>query len=241
MISSSHHKTERFATTRWSLVRQPDAPGGVGARNALAELALRYWYPVYVYVRHCGHAPAAAQDVTQAFLQHLIRRSLEDATPLRGQFRAYLLSRLNIFLAGKWHELTESDTFSLGPVPADLEERTQREHAGTESPEQAFQSSYALEVLALGFKHLRAEARQTGHLDMYEALEPFLARDPLPGQYSELAQRLDLRPLALVVALKRLRQRFRELIAAELVDTVAAADEMNSEQRALFAALDARR
>jgi RNA polymerase sigma-70 factor (ECF subfamily) len=73
---------------------------------------------------------------------------------------------------------------------------------------------------------------------MCEALEPFLARDPLPGQYDELGRKLGVRPLALVLALKRLRQRFRELVREELADTVASAEELAAEQEALLAVLD---
>jgi hypothetical protein len=40
-----------------------------------------------------------------------------------------------------------------------------------------------------------------------------------------------------VVALKRLRQRFRELASEELTDTVATADDLASEQDALFKVL----
>lgn len=240
MISAAYYKREDFATTRWSLVRQIDSPRTSDARDALAELALRYWYPVYAYVRHCGHAPAAAQDITRMFQQQLIRQSRADPAPLHNQFRVYLLTRLQVFLAGPWHELIDGDTSELGPVPVDLEEHTRREHTDTESPEQAYQRSFAMEMLARGFKRLRKEAAQADHLDMYEALEPFLARDPAPGQYQELALCLDSRPLVLVVALKRLRQRFRELIAEELADTVAIREEMLIEQKVLFAALDTR-
>jgi RNA polymerase sigma-70 factor (ECF subfamily) len=73
---------------------------------------------------------------------------------------------------------------------------------------------------------------------MCEALEPFLTHEPLPGQYDELGRELAVRPLTLVVALKRLRQRFRELVRDELADTVASADELTAERQALLAALD---
>jgi hypothetical protein len=69
---------------------------------------------------------------------------------------------------------------------------------------------------------------------MYEALECYIAEEPPAGQYEELAQHLRARPLALVVALKRLRQRFRELIDLELADTVSSAEEMLAEQEALY-------
>ena len=107
-----------------------------------------------------------------------------------------------------------------------------------ESPELAYRRSFALEVLTRGLKRLRAEAGEAGHLGMCEALEPFLTREPLPGQYDELSRKIGVRPLALVMALKRLRQRFRELVREELADTISSAEEMEAEQRALFAALD---
>jgi hypothetical protein len=43
--------------------------------------------------------------------------------------------------------------------------------------------------------------------------------------------------LVLVLALKRLRQRFRELVREELADTVLSVEEMEAEQRVLLAAL----
>jgi hypothetical protein len=52
-----------------------------------------------------------------------------------------------------------------------------------------------------------------------------------------MARQLGSRPLALVLALKRLRQRFRELAAEELADTVGSADDLAAEQDALLAVL----
>jgi hypothetical protein len=43
------------------------------------------------------------------------------------------------------------------------------------------------------------------------------------------------------MALKRLRQRFRELVREELADTVTSADELAAEQQTLLAALDRER
>lgn len=229
------YRVEDFSRTRWSLVRGLGAPGE--ARRALTELALRYWYPVYAYVRRCGHAPEIAQDITRAFFQKVAMEAGElDAAP-RGRFRDWLLLRLNVFLAGDWRDLAGGEAPAVSPALDELERRNRDDHHAGESPEQAFQRGYALEVLARGFKALQAEARQTGHLDMYEALEPYLARDPLPGQYEELGRKLGIRPLALVLALKRLRQRFRELVREELADVVASPDDMAVEQQTLFAVL----
>lgn len=237
MPTASNPRPDDFTQTRWSMVQRLGAPRSGEARQALTELALRYWYPVYAYVRRCGHAPGIAQDITRAFFQRVAAEAGKPDGIPHGRFRDWLLARLNVFLAGDWHELTEGEAEAASPPLDDLERRHRDEQAAGDSPEQAFQRGFALEVLARAFKALQAEARETGHLDMYEALEAYLARDPLPGQYEEMGRRLGVRPLALVLALKRLRQRFRELARAELADAVASPEDMAAEQQALFAAL----
>lgn len=227
-----------FTRTRWSLVCQAQSASTADARDAFAELALRYWYPVYSYVRRCGHSQEIAQDITQAFLQQVADDlRLRQGQP-QGKFREWLLARLNTFLAGEWRELAEGGPMDGAPPLPELESRHLREHEQDESPELAYRRSFALEVLTRGMKRLRGEAGTAGHLDMFEALEPFLTREPLPGQYDEVARKLEVRPLALVLALKRLRQRFRDLVHDELADIVASPEELAGEQAALLAVLD---
>ena len=240
MPSSPAHT--RFAHTHWSIAMQPDAEHPASAGEALVELCQRYWYPVYAYIRHRGHAPEIAQDITRNFLQHLFRHFREPGTAdAQGRFGRYLLMRLHEFLAEDWRKTSDDAVVGeFAQPPADLERRNQSDNAGAGSPEQAYQQSFALEVLHRSLANLRKEARQTGHLDMYEALEPHLAREPVAGEYEEIARRLHSHPLALVVALKRLRQRLRELSDAELTDTVASAEELSAEQQALHAALRGR-
>ena len=235
MTQHPAHSQRPFTTTRWSMVTQRAVRHPTDARGALVELCLRYWYPVYAYVRRCGHAPPIAQDITRSFLQHLFEHFREDAAAqAQARFRAYLLARLNRFLADDWRTAVDAEVMAeLAQAPVDLERRNQHDNAQVGSPGEAYQRSFALEVLARAFRRLRGEARQTGRLDMYEALERVLAVEPAAGQYEELARSLGRRPLSLVVALKRLRQRLRELIGEELADTVRSADELDAEQQAL--------
>lgn len=238
MMAASQRSLDRFANTRWSMVMQQASGDSPVASRALDELAQRYWYPVYAYVRRCGHAPSIAQDITRTFLHRLIeefRRRHEH--PPHGHFRKFLLSQLNSFLGDDWREAIGEHTSNALAPPADLEARNQRDNAEAASPEQAYQRSFAFEVLARALRRLQAEARQTGHLEMFEALQPYLSRDPVPGEYEQIGKQLSTPPLALVLALKRLRQRFRELASQELADTVTTAEELANEQAALHAAL----
>ena len=68
-------------------------------------------------------------------------------------------------------------------------------------------------------------------------MAPFLGNDPPPGVLDTLAPALSTRPLALLVALKRLRKRFRELVGEELADTVTNGAELAAENAALHAIL----
>jgi RNA polymerase sigma-70 factor (ECF subfamily) len=228
-----------FTRTRWSIVCRLQGTRA-DARDALTELAVRYWYPVYAYVRRCGHPQEIAQDITQVFLQQVAADLRDGRSAPTGRFREWLLERLNVFLASEWRELAHAEALPEAPPLVELESRSRSEHEPGDSPEQAYRRSFALEVLSRGLKRLRAEAGQAGHADMCEALEPFLAREPVPGQFEELGRSLSIRPLTLVMALKRLRQRFRELVRDELADTVASADELAAERQALFAALRVR-
>jgi RNA polymerase sigma-70 factor (ECF subfamily) len=226
-----------FATTRWSLV----AAAGSDAAAPLTELCVRYWYPVFAYARRCGHPPEVAQSITQAFFHHLVSERLREvgaAPPKR--FREWLLAELARFVAHQWRGAPVAQPISelLAPLPASLlEQRHQAEGAAPTSAELGFRRSFALEVLGRSLNRLRREAKQAGREAMFERLEPFLTREPGPGEYAALAESLGSRPLAMVMALKRLRQRFRELTDHELAETVSSAEEFEAERAALLAAL----
>lgn len=235
MEGTSSISQDRFAATRWSMVIRAAASAPANADGALAELARRYCYAVYAYVRRCGHAPVIAGEITGKFLRELT--ALTHAASGQGHFRHYLLDRLNVFLGSDWRRIEDDPPDTVILIPPDLETRCQRDVAATGSPEQAYERAFALEVLARALQRLQAEAEQTGHLPMYQALQVHLAHEPVPGEIDAIGARLHIPPLALVVALKRLRQRFRELAAQELADTVSSSSELSIEQGNLRSAL----
>ena len=236
MNSQASHSQDRFATTRWSMVIQLDRESPL-ARNALGELVQRYWYPVYAYVRRRDHSPDVARNITRSVLHQLLRdESLLQPNAPVGHYRSFLLERVHAFLAAGATTPPDDADAALTP-PADLESRYLRDHAEPSSPDHAFQRSFALVVLHRSLRRLRDEAAQTGHLEMYRALEPYLARDPGSGEYERIAARLRSRQMTLVLALKRLRQRLHELAGEELSDTVSTASDLANEQNALLAVL----
>lgn len=225
-----------FANTRWTLVAALH-DGEAGADRPLLELCLHNWYPVYSYLRRCGHAPAAAQELTRAFFEQLLHGGSGGAQPSQfGRFREYLVAELQRFLA---QGLAQPGADAPLP-PLDVEEmeaRQRSESAFTGSPEQALRRGFALEVIARARDRLRGEASDAGRLAMYEAMERYLTSEPVPGEFEQLATRFGVRPLSIVTAMKRLRERFRELVDNALGDTVLNSGELEAERRALQDAL----
>lgn len=231
-----------FGRTRWSIVAAVRAGGEDEARRSLSELCRQYWVPVYAYVRRCGHPPAGAAALVQAFLSHLVHE-IRDGDPARdGGFRLFLQRQLECFLASDWTSLeTAAPRPELAaPWPLeDVEARQRQEDASQSTPGDAFQRAFALELLARGLDQLRAEAAAAGRADLFDAVRPYLGREPGPGEYALLAQSLGTSPLATVVAVKRLRLRYQELIDAQLAQTVGGREAFEAERDALLARLTA--
>jgi RNA polymerase sigma-70 factor (ECF subfamily) len=240
MSSQASQSPDRFATTRWSMVMQLADKDAALARDALGDLAQRYWYPVYAYVRRSGHPPAAAAEVARHLLQRLVRDNASGQAPIASRhYRSYLLERVRSLLDGDWTSVVAEDPARADfAAPGDLEARFQRDHIAKSSPEQAFQRAFAMVVLQRTLQRLRSEAAQSGRTDLCRALEPYLARDPADADFERLALQLRARKVTLILGLKRLRQRLRELAAQELADTVSNADDLASEQDALLAILE---
>ena len=91
-----------FATTHWSVVlaAQTESPAG---QEAMEKLCPIYWRPVYSFLRRQGLASPEAEDLTQDFFAHILKR--KDLTTVRkekGRLRSYLLTSLKHLLTDQW-------------------------------------------------------------------------------------------------------------------------------------------
>ena len=235
-MPASSRSSPQFANTRWSLVaalHNQDA----GGQKPLLELCLHNWYPVYSYLRHCGHAPPVAQELTREFFDHLLREGAGRAGSSEfGRFREFLLAELHTFLSQE--RSTRKVTTPIAPMTVEqLEARQRKDSVLPGSPEQALRRGFALEIIGSALKRLRNEAMDAERLPMFEVLERFLTAEPRPGEFEAVAKELSARPLFVVMAVKRLRERFCELIDDELGDTVLNTDELDAERLALHKAM----
>jgi RNA polymerase sigma-70 factor (ECF subfamily) len=201
-----------------------------------------YWYPTYAFIRHRGHSVEEAEDLTQEFFARVLEKSyLADARRERGRFRSFLLASVRHFLANEWDRTHAQKRGGVsGILSLDFETaegRFHREPAHELTPEALFEKHWALTVLDRVLDLLRAEYDARGQSRQFEQLKPFLIDAQARGDYQHLAVELETSAGALKVAVHRLRQRYGELLRAEIAQTVADPSEVDEEIRYLVAAL----
>src|SRR5262245_44661638 len=235
----------QFASTRWSLVLAADQRDSPKCAAGLATLCLSYWYPLYAYARRRRPSAEDAQDLTQEFFSRLLEKDyLRQADRQRGRFRSFLLTAFKHFLA-KEHERAHARKRGGGRklLPLDFdsgEQRYHREPSHEATPEVLFERGWALTLLEQGLAGLREELARAGKEWLFEYLKGTLSGEETPRSYAELAGDLGMSAEALKVAVHRLRRRYRELIRAEIAQTVTTAEEIDDELRDLFAAVRAK-
>ncbi|HEY3441244.1 MAG TPA: sigma-70 family RNA polymerase sigma factor [Paludibaculum sp.] len=230
----------QFPTTRWTLVVAAGDSDRKEARSAMASLCENYWYPLYAYLRRCGHSRDRAQDLTQEFFIRVLEgRYLDRADPEKGRFRSFLLTSLKFFVADEADRDRAHKRGGGMVVPLEFssaEERYQREPAHEETPERIFERRWALSVLDRVVEKLRDEFVHHGRPEHFERFKVFLLGHS-DAPYAALAREMNTSEGALKVAIHRLRKRYRELFRQEIADTVADPAEVESELRFLADAL----
>ncbi len=96
-------ETSHFHTTQWTMVLSAGGPTTDLSTNALSRLCQRYYYPVYAFIRSRGNNPSDSEDLTQAFFEKLLEKSiLAHADPNRGKFRCFLMTSIKNFLHSEY-------------------------------------------------------------------------------------------------------------------------------------------
>lgn len=231
-----------FHTTRWSLVLAAQHGGDASsAVQAMAELCRDYWYPLYAFVRRRGHSPHDAQDLTQSFFASLLETKATAAEPGRGRFRSYLLGALKHFLANDFHRENAQKRGGGQPLvewdSLEPEARYALEPAEDGDHEALYDRRWALELLDRAMSRLRTEFAAKKDEATFEALKGTLSG--AEGVRAELAEQLGMTEGALKVAVHRLRQRYREVVRAEIAETVDSPADVEDEMRHLVTVLRA--
>lgn len=236
-----------FAPTHWTMVLLSAQNGATAdatdPNEALASLCRTYWPPLYTFVRRRGYGPADAQDLTQDFFIHLLETgALAKADRTRGRFRTFLLAALKNFLANAHERQTAQkrgggcEFLPLDNVLAETEATVQLEAqsqpiAGQE--DRQFEERWAAALVRQALEQLRAGMAAEGKERLYDELQVFVTgAGPLPDQ-AATAARLGLPFATLRTHIHRLRERYRDVLRAEVARTVATPAEVDDELRHL--------
>jgi RNA polymerase sigma-70 factor (ECF subfamily) len=105
------------------------------------------------------------------------------------------------------------------------------------TPERLFERRWAQTILDQALVRLREEYAAAGKADKYSVLQAFGPGEQKSLSYVEAAGRLRVSESALKSMIHRLRQRHRELVRDEIVQTVTTASEIDEELRHLMAVI----
>jgi hypothetical protein len=221
-----------FPETRWSLVLHAHDSGDRGD-NAFDSLCESYLYLIYAHIRRRGFEPDSAAALTEGFLEELRRGLQFGKHELPARFRNFLFASLERFLAAPPSVMPGKSSREW----SNQERRYQAEGPASNDVELAFDRDFAIELTRRALHRLGLEAASAGREEMYELLVPFLYCEPEDEQMDALVESTGINTASLQAALRRLRQRLRELVLDEMVQTVDSASQLKHERASLAGVL----
>jgi RNA polymerase sigma-70 factor (ECF subfamily) len=228
-----------FTTTHWSVVLAAGQTASPQSEAALEELCRTYWYPLYAFARRQGSSPEDAQDLTQGFFARFLEKNyLDQVQRGKGKFRCFLLASLKHFLADerdKARALKRGGGKSLLSLDDDAAEgRYRLEPVDKMDAEKLFERRWTLTLLEEAGRRLKQEYAEAGKSELYDRLKVLESGDSNAPRYSEVATLLGLTDSGVKTAVFRMRQRYRELVRAEVANTVENPSEVDEELRYLI-------
>ncbi len=225
-----------FPETRWTLISQLADPAELGA--ALDKLCAVYWAPIYAFLVQSGHKEGEAQDLTQEFMQMVVRRRLlERADPASGKLRSWLLSALKNFLSNarrfESRQKRGSGAYVFSMDDTDVIAEVSALAAQGLSPDEAFDRAWVAALLRRVLETLTQQYREAGKQRDFEALLPWLLEGDSTSQIAAAAKAA-MTPANFRVQLHRLRARYRETLRKEITATLDREEDYEEELDYLF-------
>jgi DNA-directed RNA polymerase specialized sigma24 family protein len=225
-----------FCTTVWSEIRQAGTEEPERRRAALEGLLVRYWKPVYCYLRRRGCSNDDAKDAVQGFFHEILlgRDLIGKADPAKGRFRTYLLTALKRYQTDVFRKehakqrcpqgrLLQLDVMHAEVIP---------DPDDSSSPEEVFNREWATVLMEQALPQTERELRESDravYWDLFHArvIEPITRETPPPG-LPELCARHGVGDEAkasnmITTAKRRFRSILRGLVR-EMVDSANAAE-----------------
>jgi RNA polymerase sigma factor (sigma-70 family) len=238
-VVGQHRNEGGFPPTRWSVVLDAACQGSADSEGALAKLCEAYWFPLYAFLRHQGHSPEEAEDLTQEFLARLVHKHyLDGLTQEGGKFRSFLLTALKRFLANEWnreHAQKRGGGQPLISIDATAEMRYQKELIDRATPDALFERQWAFAVMDRVLDRLQEEYTRAGKENLFGLIQGCLPGADGESSYAEAGATLGLKESSMRMAALRLRRRYGQLLREEIAQTLASPKEIEEELRHLIA------
>ena len=229
-----------FPETRWSVVlaAQSDGKGEqdeADARQAMEELCAMYWRPVFRFMRASGRSVEDAKDLTQDFFAKLIDLdSFKSVAQEKGKLRSFLLISAKRFLISDLHkERALKRGRGMKPLSLDVSEDDEAlaavQMADTVTPEVQFDRQWVMTLLEKVLSDLEQEHIASERAEFFQATKEFLTCSAEQTPYCQLADQLQLTEGAVRVAVYRMRRRYRDLLQAEIANTVDSSSSVEEE------------
>ena len=214
---------DAFPHTLWSMVRLAVAEGKAGADRALDDLCRSYEKPIFIYILRSGHSPESAQDLKQAFFEHLLaKKSFADAESTKVKLRAFLITKLQSFLIDRHrHDMAQKRGGGKVANMADLSETQaiMAEPVDQMTPIVAFQRQWMETLAATAMEQLRADYAARGQADLHAAIAPFITSSS-EESLAALSVRLSRPEGTLKSDISRLRAKCQALIRDQIATTL---------------------
>ena len=217
-----------FQTTHWTVILQAgQADADEAARKALATFSEAYWPPLYTFIRRRGYPPADAQDIVQGFFVHLFEQNtLSRADQEKGRLRSFLLGSLQKYLLKqreRMRSIKRGGNQQLVSFDLHLPETEAAMQATAHLSEvSCYDLAWASTIAKRSWQLLRETLVAEGKAQWLDELKPFVAGvGAVPPNQEEVAARFGVPVATLRRWLSRLRQRYRELLRAEVASTVS--------------------
>jgi hypothetical protein len=139
----------QFPTTQWSLILSiQNKPSGELDRLGVEKFCRDYWPPVTSFLRSLGLQHEDAEDLAQeVFSQLHSGERFSDIAPAKGRMRSFLMTLAKRQAIG-FHRKQQAQKRGGESIHVSLE-REVLEYPDSQSPERAFDRSWALQLIEL--------------------------------------------------------------------------------------------
>lgn len=237
---------ERFHTTHWSIIYAVRTADEQRQSEIIGDLTMRYWQPVYCYLRRKGFRDSVAKDMTQGFFCDIVigRELVRQADQTKGRFRTLLLTALERYLVSVHRTshrqkrrpemgVKQLDSDTLSDLVASQKEM---------KPEEVFYYTWAMNLLDIVLAEVKEEYCSTDRAAHWEVfwlriVAPIIENAEAPS-YAEICTKFGMesesRASNMAVTVKR---RFRAILKRHLRDLVPSDNEVDDELGEVFAIL----